>query len=105
MVVARSASALERWVLGVYGLVMREGWVENFKCVMAVRSGLVVNDSQVSNVEQEGEDELRKKRGKKKKKLGQCVIWAVGAARSRLAGAWLGGGVCSLPLSLFVCEC
>ena len=65
---ARSASALERWVLGVYGSVMREGWVENFKCVMSVRSGLVVSDSQVSNVEQEGEDKLGKKRGKKKKK-------------------------------------
>ena len=35
---------------------------------MSVRSGLVVDDNQISNVEQEGEDELRKKRGKKKKK-------------------------------------
>ena len=66
-VVARSASVLEMRVLGVCGLVMREGWFEIFKCVMSVRSGLVVDDSQISDVEQEGEDELRKKSGKKKK--------------------------------------
>ena len=57
------------------------------------------------------EEALRKK--KKKKKLGQRVIWAVGAvvgvARSGLARAWLVGGACSLfllspSLSLFVCE-
>ena len=35
----------ERWVLGVYGSVMREGLAEIFKCVMSVRSGLVVDDS------------------------------------------------------------
>ena len=35
----------ERWVLGVFGSVMREGLAEIFKCVMSVRSGLVVDDS------------------------------------------------------------
>ena len=65
---ARSASALERWVLGVYGSVMREEWVEIFKCVMSMRNGLVVDDGQIGDVKQEGEDELRKKRRKKKKK-------------------------------------
>ena len=34
----------ERWVLGVCGLVMREGWAKIFKCVMFVKSGLVVGD-------------------------------------------------------------
>ena len=33
-----------------------------------------------SDVKQEGEEELRKKREKKKRKLGQRVIWAVGVA-------------------------
>ena len=41
----------ERWVLGVCGLVMREGWAEIFNCVMSMRSGLVISDGQIGNVE------------------------------------------------------
>ena len=59
---------LERWVLGVCGSVMRKGWVEIFKCVMSVRSRLVVGDGQIDDVEQEGEEALRKKREREKKK-------------------------------------
>ena len=45
---------------------MREGWAGIFKCVMPVRSGLVVNDGQIGNGQQKGEEALRKKREKKK---------------------------------------
>ena len=44
---------------------MRVGWAEIFKCVMFVRSGLVIGDGQIGDVEQEGEEELRKKKKKK----------------------------------------
>ena len=60
---------------------MTERWVEIFKCVMFVRNRPVVDDSQIGDVKQEGEEELRKKREReKKKKLGRHVIWAVGVA-------------------------
>ena len=55
---------------------MREGWAGIFKCVMPVRSGLVVNDGQIGDGQQKGEEALRKKR--EKKKFGRRVIWAVG---------------------------
>ena len=45
---------------------MREGWAGIFKCVMPVRSGLVVNDGQIGDGQQKGEEALRKKREKKK---------------------------------------
>ena len=59
---------LERWVLGVCGSVMREGWAEIFKWVMSVRSRLVFGDSQIDDVEQEGEEALRKKRERDREK-------------------------------------
>ena len=37
-------------------------------------SGLVVNGGQIGDVEQEGEEELRKKREKKRKAMGQCDL-------------------------------
>ena len=45
---------------------MREGWAGIFKCVMPVRSGLVVDDGQIGDGQQKGEEVLRKKREKKK---------------------------------------
>ena len=48
---------------------MKEGGAEIFKCVMSVRSGLVVDDGQIGDVEQEGEEELRKKKEREKKSL------------------------------------
>ena len=47
---------------------MREGWAEIFKWVMSVRSRLVFGDSQIDDVEQEGEEALRKKRERERKK-------------------------------------
>ena len=52
-------------------------------------SGLVVDGGQISNVEQEGEEKLRKKREKGGSLAGAIwavgdVTWAVGVARSGL---------------------
>ena len=65
-------------------------------------SGLVVGDGQIGNgqisdVEQEGEEELRKKREKGGSSAG--MIWAVGAAQSRLPElGW--AATCALSLSV-----
>ena len=64
VVAAGSANALERWVLVVCGSVMNEACAKIFKCVMSVRSGLVLGDGQ-----QEGEEELRKKRERERIKI------------------------------------
>ena len=64
-------------------------------------SGLVVSGSQISDVEQEGEEELRKKR-KKKQKLGQCVIWAVGRRDLGRGGGkiWAGRSLAKVSLEM-----
>ena len=80
---------------------MREGWAGIFKCVMPVRSGLVVNDGQIGDGQQKGEEALRKKR--EKKKFGRRVIWAVGRRDLSSGGGTIWAsprGVLSLSLSL-----
>ena len=49
----------------------------------------MVGGGQIGDVEQKGEEELRKEREKRGSSWGDA-IWAVGATRSGLALAWLG---------------